>query len=314
MTQRRAVEAGDRDLAEGTGAAHGRARAVTAADPSRPSSRACLALDVDGVILDPERGGRGPWQAAFSARFRVDGSRLDETLFTAAWADVITGRRAVESALADAFDELGWDMGVEAALQCWFEEDFFVEPTVMEAVNAWAAQGTPLALVSNQEPRRARFLEQRLAPMLPISGSAFSGDLGAMKKDLDFYDRAERRLEIVGLGPAVVFLDDTLGNVEAAAPQGWTGIHFSKDRDWQSEVADALERARGGPAPLPSVPGGSPAAGQTGGPTNMSRDPSSPTISMSARRRRSQASRPMRKRIVRPEPSRRCPLASPFSS
>ena len=60
--------------------------------------------------------------------------------------------------------------------------------------------------------------------------------------------------------------------------------------------------------------GGVPAADQPGRPTNMSRHPSSPMISMSSRRRRSQASRPRRKRTVRPEPSRRCPLASPFSS
>jgi len=30
-----------------------------------------LALDVDGVLLDPQRGGRGPWQVAFSERFGV---------------------------------------------------------------------------------------------------------------------------------------------------------------------------------------------------------------------------------------------------
>ena len=36
--------------------------------------------------------------------------------------------------------------------------------------------------------------------LLPLSGVAFSGDLGLVKKDPDFYDRAERRLGIVGHG------------------------------------------------------------------------------------------------------------------
>jgi putative hydrolase of the HAD superfamily len=213
------------------------------------SARVLLALDVDGVILDPARAGRGPWQAAFSERFGVDASRLDETLFGTAWADVITGRRDIRDALSDALRELRWGMGVEAALRCWFEEDFVVEPIVVEAARAWASEGVALALVSNQEPRRGRYLEERLGPLLPIRAVAFSGDLGLVKKDPDFYERAERRLDIVGRGRAVVFLDDTQGNIETATRHGWTGIHYRKDRDWHGAVTDALARARDGAAP-----------------------------------------------------------------
>ena len=137
---------------------------------------------------------------------------------------------------------------MDAALQCWFEEDL-VEPTVMEADGAWAARGIPLALVSNQEPRRARFLEERLAPLLPFRGSAFSGDLGHVKQELGLYELAERRLEIIGLGRAVVFLDDTQGNVETATRHGWTGVRFTRDGDWRTEVADALDHALGATPP-----------------------------------------------------------------
>jgi HAD superfamily hydrolase (TIGR01509 family) len=203
-----------------------------------------LALDVDGVLIDPWRGGRGPWQLAFGERFGVDAADLDETLFATAWSEVIVGRRPVESALAEALHELGWDMGVEAALQCWFEEDFVLEPAVITAAAAWAELGIPLALVSNQERRRARYLEERLAQVLPLSGVAFSGDLALVKTDPDFYNRAERRLGIGGHGGAVVFLDDTPSNVEAALRHGWVGIHFAKDTDWQGGVGAALERAR----------------------------------------------------------------------
>ncbi len=75
-------------------------------------------------------------------------------------------------------------------------------------------------LVSNQEPGRARYLEERLAPLLPIGGTAFSDDLGVTKNETDFYARAERRLDVVGLGPAVVFLDDTWESVEVAGRHG----------------------------------------------------------------------------------------------
>jgi FMN phosphatase YigB (HAD superfamily) len=118
---------------------------------------------------------------------------------------------------------------------------------VVAAATAWSQLGIPLALVSNQEPRRARFIEDRMASFLPVSGVAFSGDLGAVKSDPDFYGQAERRLGVVGLGRSVVFLVDTPSNVEAAARHGWTAVHFAQDEDWQREVAAALHRAGGGP-------------------------------------------------------------------
>jgi FMN phosphatase YigB (HAD superfamily) len=202
---------------------------------------AVLALDVDGVLIDSERGGRGPWQVAFGERFGVDADRLNATLFAADWPEVVTGRRPVEAALAEALSSLGWEITVEDALRCWFEEDFVVRPTVIAAANAWSAHGVALALVSNQEPRRARYLRQRLAPLLPISSTAFSGDLGLVKSDPGFYGLAARHL---GLGPRVqiVFLDDNLGNVEVAAAQGWTGIHFTQDGGWRGAVDAALGR------------------------------------------------------------------------
>jgi FMN phosphatase YigB (HAD superfamily) len=113
----------------------------------------------------------------------------------------------------------------------------------------WSEKGIPLALVSNQEPRRALLLEQRLARVLPISGVAFSGDLGVVKSDPCFYDKAERLLGVVGLGRSVVFLDDTAGNVEVAARHGWTALQFTEGGDWRRQVDGALARARGGPTP-----------------------------------------------------------------
>ena len=187
--------------------------------------------------------------SSFGERFGVDARRLDETLF-AGPLDRRHHRPAPRrDALAEALRGSGWDMGVDAALPCWFEEDFVVEPAVLAAATAWSELGIPLALVSNQEPRRARFLQERLETLLPVCGVAFSGDLGVVKSNPVFYDRAERLLGVVGLGHGVVFLDDTLGNVETATRHGWRAVHFTRDKDWQREVAAALEHAAHGPAP-----------------------------------------------------------------
>jgi hypothetical protein len=126
-----------------------------------------LALDVDGVLLDPQRGGRGPWQVAFSERFGVDAARSDGTLFAGAWSDVITGARHVETALAEVLHELGWDMGVDAALQCWFEEDFVVEPAVLAAATTWSSSAIHWPWCptrSHGEPGSSRSAWRRCSP------------------------------------------------------------------------------------------------------------------------------------------------------
>ena len=158
-----------------------------------------LALDVDGVLLDPARAGRGSWQEALREHYGVDPSRLDAVFFQRSWSAVVVGREPVEAALARALAELDWDIDVEALLQTWSATDLEIDHDVVRAVDGWATSGVRLVIVTNQEVRRARFLERVLTGILPIDGMAFSGALGTVKSDPAFYPAAERSLGIDGL-------------------------------------------------------------------------------------------------------------------
>jgi putative hydrolase of the HAD superfamily len=201
-----------------------------------------LALDVDGVLLDPGRGGRGGWQEELAARFSVDAGELDPVFFQSAWPEVILGRRPIVPALAQAIEDLGWTMTVEDLLGCWFEADFVVDGDVVEAARTWAADGARLVLVTNQEHRRARFLGDRLGALMPIEGLVYSAAVGVMKSDPAFFPIASDRLGIDGDGTKVVFVDDSADNVEAARRHGGTAVHFRRTSDWRTEVSAALSR------------------------------------------------------------------------
>ena len=149
----------------------------------------------------------------------------------------------MEAALARALAELDWDIDVEALLQTWFATDLEIDHDVVRAVDGWATSGVRLVIVTNQEVRRARFLERVLTGILPIDGMAFSGALGTVKSDPAFYPAAERSLGIDGRGTDVVFVDDSLGNIEAAQAHGWHGVHFDKRSDWRTRITSALEVA-----------------------------------------------------------------------
>ena len=199
-----------------------------------------LALDVDGVLLDPERAGRGWWQEVLRETYGFDPTLLDHVFFQRSWSEVIVGRESVESALASALVEIGWNIEVEELLQLWFQADLEINDEVVRAVNEWATTGVRVVLVTNQEARRAAFLEQNLREVLPIEGMAYSGALGAIKSDPAFYPAAERWLDIGIRGNDVVFIDDSFENIEVAKTYGWSGVHFSMQSDWRAVIASAL--------------------------------------------------------------------------
>ena len=204
------------------------------------SRQTVLALDVDGVLLDPERGGKGRWQNALHERYGLDPTLLDEAFFQSSWSEVIVGREPVEPALARALLELGWDIDVESVLSCWFEADFEVDHEVVRAVIGWADSGVRVVLATNQEVRRARYLELNLGAVLPIEGIAYSGAVGALKSNPAFYPAADHLLGIDSSTSSVVFVDDSLENLGAAEGHGWHGIHFRKQSDWRSQIGAAL--------------------------------------------------------------------------
>jgi HAD superfamily hydrolase (TIGR01509 family) len=99
-----------------------------------------------------------------------------------------------------------------------------------------------LVLVTNQEHRRAQFLEQRLSALMPIDTFVYSAAVGYMKKDPEFFPAAHRQIGIPENDRDVVFVDDSPENVEAARRHGWTALRFSKADDWHDEIVAALAR------------------------------------------------------------------------
>jgi putative hydrolase of the HAD superfamily len=144
-------------------------------------SKSWLVLDVDGVLLDPALAGRGSWSQEFSKTFRVDASGLREQFFKPFWNDVVTGRRDIVPALEEALVKLRWNVEVDEVLRFWFETDFSPNERVLSDVRDIARAGASIALATNQEHQRARFLKERLAQLVPIDGFVYSADVGLRK-------------------------------------------------------------------------------------------------------------------------------------
>ena len=71
---------------------------------------------------------------------------------------------------------------------------------------------------------------------------AHSAEVGYIKSERPFYDAVETRLGISGDSNNVVFVDDTLDNIEAA--HGWNALPFVRTESWRTSIDDALAASR----------------------------------------------------------------------
>jgi putative hydrolase of the HAD superfamily len=219
---------------------------------SGPYAGVVLALDVDGVVLDSERAGRGKWHRDVEERWGVDIADLQREFFQPSWPNVVRGKHPIEPALTAALQQIGWPMTTDELLACWFESDFVVDHDVVAAAAAWSDGGARVVLVTDQEHRRAAYLREELGELLPVSTFVYSAAIGRVKRDDGYFAAACSALGIDAAERAVVFVDDTRPNVDAARRHGWSAVHFTRADGWRDEIEAALRqacapaRARGG--------------------------------------------------------------------
>lgn len=200
-----------------------------------------LALDVDGVLLDPGRNGDGHWTNELTARFGIERVQLRESFFMNSWDDVVNGRRTVEDGLGEALALIGTTVDVESVLSCWFDADYAPIEEMFDLARRAAAAGCRVVLATNQEHRRADYLQRRIGAAISLERVIYSADVGCQKHDPRFFETASDRLGLnADQRTNVVFVDDVMHNVEVARSAGWRAVHASADQPWRHEVAALL--------------------------------------------------------------------------
>ena len=191
------------------------------------------------LVLDVDRGGDGHWTNELHRRYGIDRPALRDAFFAPYWGDIVTGRRPIEPALADAFDAIGAAASVDDVVACWFEADFVPVPRAIELARRAASAGVVVAAGTNQESRRATHLREHLGTLFPLTQLIASADVGWPKPEPEFFLAADRRLGREP-GTSVVFADDGPANVEVARAHGWSAVHVGEGPDWITEVEALL--------------------------------------------------------------------------
>ncbi len=199
-----------------------------------------LVLDADGVVvLGHPDGGR--WDKNLLPDLGIAPDDLQAKFFRPYWQSVAIGRADLLSVLGDMWHELNSRVAPRALVDYWFSNDSRLDRELLTVVDQWRADGNKAFLATIQEHHRAKYLWETMGLCNHFDAMLHSAELGAVKPDRTFYERAHARLPVQSAGE-VVFLDDSVRNVEAAAAFGWRARHYTNVFDLRTALDEGRTR------------------------------------------------------------------------
>jgi putative hydrolase of the HAD superfamily len=129
--------------------------------------------------------------------------------------------------LTTALQNIAPHVSPSAFLNYWFERDSRLDAALLPELSLLRGRGVPVYLATNQEHLRAAYLMDSLALAQHVDGMFYSAGLGAKKPDAEFFARVQAAVALPG--DAILLIDDSLQNVEAASKAGWQAFHWTTD-------------------------------------------------------------------------------------
>ena len=192
-----------------------------------------IAWDFDGVLNRNMEGGRFRWAAAFERELGMPIARFVEVVFGNGFDAVITGQQDLRARVALWAEAEGYAPGPDALLDFWFRTDAYPDDAMLALMEEVRATGARQVIATNNEPRRAAYIEGPLGFGARVETVFASGRMGLRKPDPAYFRHIAQATETP---PShLLLVDDTLANVTAARAVGWSAIHMPEGS--QADVA-----------------------------------------------------------------------------
>ncbi|POR45855.1 putative hydrolase of the HAD superfamily [Bosea psychrotolerans] len=197
--------------------------------------RRALLVDVDGVLVRGRPGDGRPWTSELRQDLGLDPDLLHQHFFAKHWPDIVIGRAALEEKLAPVLAEIAPHLTYQDFTAYWFANDARLDVELLAALDLLRSSGITIALATNQEHVRARHLIGSLGLSRHIDDIFYSAAIGARKPEPAFFRAVQDKLGLKG--QALLLLDDSFENVEAARRLGWQAIHWAYGSRLDREMA-----------------------------------------------------------------------------
>ncbi|MCL7997780.1 HAD-IA family hydrolase [Brucella sp. 21LCYQ03] len=197
-----------------------------------------IMLDVDGVLISGRPADGTHWTSSLEADLGISPADLKTHFFAKYWAAIQLGQVELMPSLADALQNMGCDVTAQQLADYWFSHDSRIDQSVLQACQKLRADGHAIWLATNQDHERAAYIMSDLGLSAHVDGIIYSAALGVKKPDPAFFKAAERAVSVDAA--EIIFIDDTMLNVEAARACGWQAIHWN-DENRSADLFDVIK-------------------------------------------------------------------------
>lgn len=189
----------------------------------------CVAFDLDGVLIPS-----GPSFEYFERDHGITRNDFRE-FFEGPYGPAMLGKADLFDVLPAALRRWNWRGTSESFARAWFQSCADAEPAAVEIVQGLRARGVTCYAASNQDSRRAMFLDSLPWLQALFDRRFYSCRLGAKKPSAEYFEII--RLEAALASEAMLFVDDNIENVESARRCGWSAELCTGSRDLEAVVA-----------------------------------------------------------------------------
>jgi len=206
-------------------------------------------FDVDGVLVHGYTGQLERlrrWDTHIEADLGINPDRFRDSFIREVFEkEVLTGRKALLTALEETLPALGYRGSPFTVASYWLTRDSQVNFQLLDLVRRLRLTGkVRLCIATNQEHMRAFYLWNKLGFENLFDDLFHSARLGVLKPDLGFYARIE---EILGpQDEPPLFFDDSESVVNSAREYGWDAVLYRglMDCDTHPWIAAAFSSSK----------------------------------------------------------------------
>lgn len=189
------------------------------------SKPAVIAWDFDGVLNRSIKDGVFQWSKTFDADLGQSIGDFSQFVFRDRFDRIITGQEDLRDRLAAWADKVGFEGGADRIMAYWFDRDALTDPEMLTLMDLATDQGIRQVIATNNENRRATYIETTMGFGPRIEHMFASGRMGVKKPDPQFFHQITDRLSVSPEN--MLLVDDHPPNVAAAKSLGWRTFLFS---------------------------------------------------------------------------------------
>jgi putative hydrolase of the HAD superfamily len=186
-----------------------------------------IAWDFDGVLNRNVVDGRFLWADTFEADLGQSHESFQRHVFGGDFDDVITGRVDLRDRVASWTKTVGFADGPDALLAYWFAKDSLPDPAMLGLMQTLSQQGIRQVIATNNESRRARYIEDEMGYGARVEHVFASGRIGLRKPDPAYFRHVS---DCLSVAPGrILLVDDVEENTRQARASGWKSFLFNAD-------------------------------------------------------------------------------------